>query len=276
METAKTNKLSKRIIEIDVLRGIAVFLMILDHMMYDLFGLFPFVFEDYPEKVEWVQKLRDFAVWYWYWDFRVIFRYFVVFAFLGLTGVCCSFSKSNLKRGLKLMGVALLLTLGTFIAGKVVNDPEMTIAFGILHSIALSLILIGLLEKIIPFKWSWIYLAIGVVMFTAGSLLEEIQTFRSYTEGDIFKTVVNSIIGINSCGSDHAPLLLNGGQIFIGVFLGRTLYYNRKSLIKNSSYSNNIVTFIGRNSLWVYFAHQVLIPIIFGIIFLICGFKFNI
>ena len=75
------------------------------------------------------------------------------------------------------MGVALLLTLGTFIAGKVVGDPEMTIAFGILHSIALSLILIGLLEKIIPFKWSWIYLAIGVVMFTAGSLLEEIQTF---------------------------------------------------------------------------------------------------
>lgn len=276
METSKKEKLSKRIIEIDILRGIAVFLMILDHTMYDLSGLLPFIFDGYPEKAEWTQKLYDFAVWYWYWDFRVIFRYFVVFAFLGLTGICCSFSKSNLKRGLKLLGVSLLLTLGTFIAGKVTGDVDMTIAFGVLHCIAVSLILIGLLEKIIPFKYSWIYLAIGVVMFTAGSLLEEIQTFVSYQEGHIFKTIINSMIGINSCGSDHFPLLLNGGQIFIGVFLGKTLYSSRKSLFKNSSYSNNIVTFVGRNSLWVYFAHQILIPLILGIILLICGFKFNI
>ena len=213
METAKKSKLSKRIIEIDLIRGISVFFMMFDHTMYDIFGLLPTAFRDFG-KTGWSKDLYELAVNYWYWDVRTIVRYFIVFGFLGITGICCSFSKSNIKRGLKLMGVSLLLTLGTFVAGKVVGEPDMTIAFGVLHCIALSLILIGLMDKVIPFKWCWIYLALGIVMFTTGSLLEEFQTFRSYTEGDIFKTVIKSIIGINSCGSDHFPLLLNGGQIF--------------------------------------------------------------
>lgn len=269
----KMLKLSKRIIEIDILRGIAVLLMILDHTMYDIIGLLPSIFSDFPLSTGWSNKLVNFAAWYWHWDVRIIVRYFIVFIFLGLTGICCSFSKSNLKRGLKLLGVALLLTLGTFIAGKITNDIDLTITFGVLHCIAVSLILIGLLEKIIPQKYCWIYFALGIIMFSIGSLLEENQTFISYEDGDVLLTILKSMIGINQCGGDHFPLLLNGGQIFIGVFLGKTLYYNKKSLFKKAKYSNNIVTFIGRNSLLVYFAHQIIIPLILGVILLICGFN---
>ena len=64
------NKHSNRILEIDLLRGIAVLFMILDHIMYDLWGLLPDMFLDYPI------KLYNFAAIYWAWDFRIYFRYF--------------------------------------------------------------------------------------------------------------------------------------------------------------------------------------------------------
>ena len=41
------NKFANRIIEIDVLRGICVFLMIFDHAFYDIFGILP-VLTNFP------------------------------------------------------------------------------------------------------------------------------------------------------------------------------------------------------------------------------------
>ena len=88
-------------------------------------------------------------------------------------------------------------------------------------------------------------------------------------------TVFESIIGLCSSGSDHFPILFNGGQIFIGVFLGKQLYSKRQSLFKKAKYHNNIVTFTGRNSLIVYFAHQIIVPVVLGVILLILGFNIN-
>ena len=196
MEEVKKAKLSKRIIEIDLIRGISVFFMMLDHTMYDIFGLLPTAFRDFG-KTGWSKDLYELAVNYWFWDVRTIVRYFIVFGFLGITGICCSFSKSNIKRGLKLMGVSLLLTLGTFIAGKVVGEPDMTIAFGVLHCIALSLILIGLMDKVIPFKWCWIYLALGVDRFACVVALggEDLQQTP-----DAVLTVLRTVQKITSRG----------------------------------------------------------------------------
>lgn len=126
MNAKERNKkiLENRITEIDFLRGICVFLMIIDHAFYDVFGVLPSVFEDFPYKNDFSRKLYEFAVGYWSWLPRNVVRFAVLAVFLTLTGICCSFSRSNLKRGLKLAGVALLVSVATAISAKLTGSGE--------------------------------------------------------------------------------------------------------------------------------------------------------
>ena len=270
-----TDKLSKRIIELDVIRAIAVFLMVFDHFFFDMCNVIPMVFKTFP------RELYEFSYDYLEWDFREIFRYVVLFVFFSISGICCSFSKNNINRGLKLLGIALVLTLVTYIAGDIMNDKNFTITFGVLHCISVSLLLIGLLEKLKVNKY--LYLIIGVLMVSIGAyfLLSKEYCYlgKCYVDFDSdpsYLVAIKQILGIKKYGGDSFPLLFNGGQIFICVFVGKLLYANKKSLLKNKQYKNNIVTLVGRNSLIVYFAHQIIIPIVIGIILLVAGYKLNI
>ncbi len=266
----KQKDLSNRILEIDLLRGICVLLMIFDHFMYDFFGILPSVIKEYPLRQDGFREMYLASRRYWNWDVRVITRYIVIFFFLALTGICCSFSKSNLKRGLKLGVVALGVTLATFVVGQVTGSINMTIAFGVLHCIALALIVIGLIEKYLKSKW--IYLVLGLVMTAGGGHLYLQAEKLYYGSENIFLILLKSIVGIAKCGSDCFPFFFFGGQIFLGVFLGKLLYQKKKSLF-SWKYHNNPLTFIGRNSLFIYIAHQILLPVILGIIMLICGYS---
>ena len=263
---------SKRILEIDILRAIAVILMVVDHFIYDLAFLMPDVFIDFPYyKNAFWGPIVDFAEDYWFWDFRQIAREVVVFVFFMLTGICCAFSKNNLKRGLILLGFAMALTLGTGIIAYIMNNIDFTISFGALHCFALALIIIGLLEKIKTNKW--VYLALGVVGFVLGTIFIQDVKFYSYKNHNIFEIIIGQILSTSMSGSDSIPFLFYGTRAFIGVFLGKLLYKERKPLFK-WKYKNNFITFIGRNSLIFYLAHQVIIPLILGLILLICGFSF--
>lgn len=264
------NKLVNRIIEIDILRGICVFLMIFDHTIYDIFAVMPMIFNFPGHGGGIAYDIYELAINYWIWEVREIMHYVICFFFLAITGICCSFSKSNIKRGGQLLLISLGLTIITLIAGLIIGDIDTVIVFGVLHCIATTLIIIGFLERFIPHKW--FYLVVGIIMTSFGIFLEIDSIYMSLSDGNVLLRIFETIIGITASGSDHFPILLNGGQIFIGVFLGKQFYSDRKSLFKNAKYKNNIVTFTGRNSLIVYFAHQVLIPIILGIILLICGF----
>lgn len=262
----RKDRLKKRITELDLFRGIAVIFMILDHCMYDLWGFMPDLFVGYPT------ALYNFAAGYWNWEVRTIVRYVVLFVFFSLTGISCSFSKSNLKRGLKLMGVALLLTIGTYFVVLFTDDIDNLIVFGVLHMIAFTIILISLIEKITKNKW--VYLAIGVILIIVGLLIDnpEKLDWVSFTEGNFFELFFNAFIGKYLIGADCFSFPFHGGQIFIGVFLGKLLYKERRPLLFKGEYSNNPLTFVGRHALIVYFFHQILIPIILGIILLIAGY----
>ena len=266
-----SENLEKRIIEVDILRGIAVIMMIFDHIMYDIWGLMREIFPDFPQYGGVSSTICRIAVDYWKWDIRIVVRCIFLAFFLGLTGICCSFSKSNLKRGLKLMAVSLALTAGTYLIGEFIGDPDIMITFGVLHCMALALIVIGLAEKVISNKW--FYLAVGIIMIVLGIIIGKDAPYVHYKDGSMVSLVIGQILGTCLCGGDCFPFLLYGGQVFVGVFLGKLLYKVKKSLFKKAHYSNNPVTFVGRNSLAVYFAHQIIIPLIMGIILLLCGFS---
>ncbi len=271
----KKEKLKRRITEIDFARGIAVLLMIFDHMMFDFAYFLRYLFVDYPAKEEFTQKLCKFARDFWEWDVRIYFRYFILFLFMALVGISCAFSRSNLKRGLQLFAFSLGLTLVTFIFAKVTDDIDAMITFGVIHCISVSIILIALLEKVTSNKW--VYLAIGIAMMVIGAYITFVlppkNKFVSYESGNFFLILLKSVVGLVTTGNDCFQLPFYGGQIFVGVFLGKLLYKDRKSLIFKGDYKNNVITFVGRHSLFIYLAHQVVLPLIFGIILLIMGFK---
>ena len=149
----KQNK--NRIIEIDILRGVAILFMMLDHFIYDIFGFMPFIFTDFPKKDGLSNTIFNFAIDYWKMDLRYFVRYIIVFLFMALVGICASFSKNNIKRGLKLLGVSLVLSILTYIVSVIIEDPSTFISFGTLHCIAISLLFCGFLLKY--FKNRWVY-----------------------------------------------------------------------------------------------------------------------
>ncbi len=261
--------LQNRITELDLFRGIAVLLMIFDHFMFDMWGLFPSVFIDYPPFEGGWSRMYTLAYRYWFWDVREAVRTVIVFVFLALTGICCSFSRSNLKRGAKLGGVAVVMSAVTFAIGYVIGDIDIGIAFGVLHCIALVLLIIGALEKLNTNRY--VYLILGIAAVVAGVILEHDQPYVSYNSMPFFELLFKTVLGTVSSGGDSFSLFFNGGQIMIGVFLGEQLYSERKPLLFKK-YSSNPLTFIGRHSLAVYVIHQIAIPLAVGAVMLLCGF----
>lgn len=267
----KKERLMSRITELDLFRGIAVLLMIFDHLMFDLWGFMPDIIAGFPSGV------IEFAQSYWQWDIRVFLHFTVVFVFLALTGISCSFSRSNLKRGVKLMGVALLMTLGTYLFGLATgNAYGSLIVFGVLHMIAFTIILISVTELISENKW--VYLAMGIVLIVVGVIIADPVNVPSanYGDGNFFELFFEAFIGKILLGPDCFSFFFYGGQIFIGVFLGKLLYPERKPLLFKKGYKNNFVTFVGRHALVIYFFHQIVIPVVLGIVFLILGYGLNI
>lgn len=262
------SRLANRVTELDLFRGIAVLLMILDHCMFDLWGMLPQLFSDYPS------ALDKFARWYWTWDVRTVVRTVVLFVFFSLTGICCSFSRSNLKRGGKLLAVALVLTVGSYCTGQILGDSEITIVFGVLHCLSLALIVVGLLDRL-PIK-PWVYLAVGLALIAVGVLTEYIfdPHLVSYASEPFFPLLGKAVLGITEIGSDCFPFPATAGQVFVGVWLGKRLYRERRSRM-TKRYHNNPVTFVGRHSLWVYFAHQLLLPILLSLLLVCLGYHFS-
>ncbi len=72
-----------------------------------------------------------------------IAQYFFAGLFVVLSGISSTLSRGNIRRALKLVAVALLVTAATFIF-----DRHSAILFGILHCLAVSILIYGLvLEK---------------------------------------------------------------------------------------------------------------------------------
>ncbi len=258
-----------RIPEFDLLRGLCVILMMLDHLMYDLFSVMPMFFSDYPGKDPLSLALCEAARFYWYHPVREGARVAVISVFLLLTGICCHFSKSNARRGGRLLFLSLCITLFSFLVGCLTGDIDFMISFGILHCISLMLLLVGLFRRIGLNRW--FFLAFGVLLTAVGLFFNADVRHVSYEGRPFLETLWGQAVGTMYAGSDSCSLTLFGGPILIGVFLGETLYKERRSLLF-SRYFGGPISFIGRHSLLFYVSHQVVLPLLLGAILLLCGF----
>jgi uncharacterized membrane protein len=224
-------------IEIDIIRGIAIILMIIYHLMWDLnyFGIVPMDKNFYSETVIIIPIL-----------------------FLTIVGVSLSIAytrhgtKKAFKHSFIILICASIVSFFSFIL-----LPAEPVYFGILHCIGISILLALPLLRINPkllMGASFIMLASGFFISLQISQLN----FFTYMIG-IHNQTIASI--------DYFPLLPWFGVVLFGVSLGGILYKDGKRQFPFPDVSHHkpvkAVTWMGKHSLAIYIAHQ---PVIAGTI----------
>ncbi|MDP7260622.1 MAG: heparan-alpha-glucosaminide N-acetyltransferase [archaeon] len=233
-----------RLWEIDALRGLAISAMIAFHFLFDL---------NYFGNLGW--KIGQGGWW--------IFARSIALTFILLVGISLTLSynrnKRNLpyyiKRGLKIFSWGLLITAVTWIF-----LPAGTIYFGILHFIGLSIILAYpfLVKRKLAF-------VVGLLTVFAGIVIMEqrVQTYSLLWLG---------LAPANFYTFDYFPLFPWFGYVLFGIFIGNSLYKRgeRQYKIQDLSTRKTIrfLSFLGRNSLFIYLIHQ---PISVALVLAIIG-----
>ncbi len=237
---------SERFWEVDFLRGIAIIMMVIYHIMFDVVFL----------NIAYID-LASIPV--------LLFLYPIGTMFLLLVGVSMTLSYSRgietlsswqlqrkfILRGLYIFGGGLLVTLGTWLYLK-----QGYVIFGVLHCIGVSTILAYPLiqRRIYP-------LILGAACIAIGVFLQLMVVV------DFPWLLWVGFIPNNFYTVDYFPLLPWFGVILIGIFLGNSLYQNNKRRFNIRDLSRVLavrgVCFLGRHSLLIYLLHQ---PIIVGLL----------
>ena len=157
-----------RAFELDALRGLALLLMVLHHFAFDL---------------RYLLQLNVFAFQETWW-FENLLRPLFLNVFLIVSGICCSFSRSNRRRGLRLLAVALGFTAVTSIV-SVVIQTNFYIIFNVLHLLALGTLLyagLNWFERKKGRRLVWVDVSLLLIMTVTiwlGILLPHWQSYAS-------------------------------------------------------------------------------------------------
>ena len=240
----------RRIQLLDELRGLSILLMVVHHFLYSLGFLF-----HVPLGEEWFVRLAVLTP---------------VFAglFMALCGLSCRLSRSNLRRGLLLAGIACGITavLWFFLRDEV-------IWFGILHFLATGILLFALLrpllDKIPPAAGIGVNLLLFALLYhlpyEKGGWIGPVQAWSLPVPLSLAQYPWLLPFGFSTDpGTDYFPLLPWIFLFFAGTFLGVYAAQGRFPAWTCRRHCPPLA-FIGRHTLWIYVLHQ---PVICGLLWL--------
>ncbi|MGI6225289.1 MAG: heparan-alpha-glucosaminide N-acetyltransferase [Peptococcales bacterium] len=224
-------KRHNRIWEIDFFRGIAIILMSLFHLLYDLSEFYNF-------NIDYTTGIVD------------IIGLSSAIMFITLTGISSSLSKNNFKRAIKILFFAYIITALTYI-----YDPNTYINFGILHLIGVSILLYPFFKKLSPF----LLLLLGLSIILMGNVFSNVTLAHNFL-------IPLGLTTSNYAALDYYPLFPYFGVFLWGIAMGRIFYPEKQSLFKFSPPAKNPISFLGRHSLFIYLTHQ---PVFLTLLFLL-------
>ena len=241
--------------ELDFLRGFALFMMILMHFAYDL-------------RFEFKLPVFAFLEANWFWAF--VHPFFIVI-FVGVSGVCSTFSRNNFIRGLKLLGVAAGLTLVTYLVSRYMKI-DCLIIFNVLALLAVSILVYALIQfieknaKVRPAVTNVILGIMGTYCTAIGSTIREMD----YSTKNLIFLPVGFATKNSPAVADHLNLFPWLGVFLIGCVIGRVCYSSKTSLLPEGIKKLHLVgapfEFMGKHSLIIYLVHQ---PLVYGILYVI-------
>lgn len=204
----------------------------------------------------------------WFWAFL---HPMIITGFVGVSGVCTAFSRNNFKRGLKLLAVALGLTLATWLVTTYAGISCLIIfnVFAVLSVSILVYALIELLEKKLgldPKVTNVLMALFAIYICLVGA---DLWNMDYSTENLLFLPIGFAIHGAPDM-ADYMPLIPHLGIFLFGSIIGRLCYKDRKSVFPaRSDIAKKLmspVEFIGRHSLIIYIVHQ---PVMYGLLYVI-------
>lgn len=227
-----------RIMLYDTLRGLMIVLMIIFHSAFDIYYIF-------GRSFGFLQMIDSPVI--------LLLRSFVAVCFIVLSGICTNYSRNVFRRGVIVFCFGLVVTLATALV-----TPETAVRFGILSLLGTSMILIAVLKpfhELVSPMWGML---IGGAAFFATVFIFPLHTSIDHL---YFLGFVRS--GFTS--GDFYPLIPYYFAFLAGHFLGRILVdkgYDKKY----GGLDIHPFSFIGRNSVYFYLAHQ---PIVYGLCWLL-------
>jgi len=224
---------------IDAARGLSIILMVFYHFGFDLY-----LYCGLPDRVMFNPVLN--ALWF-----------FFASLFIFMSGASSLMSRSNIKRGLKILAAALAITVVTYLF-----DPEIFIKFGILHFLGCCALIYALLRPLLD----KIPLAMQPVIYIALYFLTRYAT-RAEVESEWLFMFGFTAPGFTS--GDYFPLLPWIFIYLLGTWFGRLVVARR---LPGWFYTFDMpfLPAVGRRTLWVYVAHQ---PVLMGIVYVILYFQ---
>ena len=260
---------NRRAFELDALRGLALFMMILHHMIFDfryVLAINVFVFQE--------------SIW-----FNDIVRPIFVGVFVVVSGICCQFSRNNLKRSVKLLLISLGFSAAMAIY-SIISGNEYYVFINVLHLLTVGTFLYGLYAlweikdaekrkrkdpdaKLTSDRGEIVLLLFSVILIFSDQLINvyslKIQSYWLLPLGFLPKDYIGM--------GDFLPMLPWLGFFFAGVIISRIGYHSKKTIIPNSPRAviqiSQPFEFMGRNSLLIYLVHQpVLLAILYGLRYL--------
>lgn len=249
-----------RIFELDFLRGIALILMCLDHLVYDLSCLpYWFPLEDHPL----IGTLGAFGEAVSFSEWRLVLHYIFATLFLLLAGIGSALTRHPLRRVGQISAAAIVLSLATVLL-DLFFQMGATILFGVLSAMAVGAFLCWLASHL---GGKWTALGLGIVFITLGFFLKwyDAPTLYPFSSEDFFGVVMGTV----RYGADWFPVFPCCGVILVGYFLGKVLYRSRQSLLPPLRGKTCFLCRMGQRPLLVYLLHQpVIIGVLYGLIFL--------
>lgn len=236
-----------RLWEIDLLRGIAILMMIIFHTLFDLnfFQIIP------------VDVITGF------WRY---FAYATASLFLFIVGVSLIISHARAEQkidGFSLIKKFILRGAGIFCLGLLVTLAtwlylgEGFVIFGILHLIGISIMLSPLF-----FSFKKFNILIGFIVIGIGYLISGMHGAIWLLPFGIHPATFWSV--------DYTPIFPWFGMVLIGMGIGSLVYpegVRQFTLLPLPDIVVNPVSFLGRHSLVIYLVHQPVIILLLSLVY---------
>lgn len=233
--------------EIDTLRGVAIIMMVIFHLMWDLVAF---------------QITPDVVLYAGFWKY---FQRTTAITFLLLVGVSLTVSYRRAKlrqtgeerlfpkffwRGLMIFGIGMGFTIFGWATGFGY------VHFGILHLIGTAIILAYPL-----IEYRWLNLALWAGLFVLGGAIRTTYLPHNWLTWLGFHTRLYAPL-------DYFPLIPWFGVVLLGIAIGNTVYGQQGRILPLPDYSTwlpvRLLQWLGRRSLVIYVIHQ---PLLLALLF---------
>lgn len=238
----------KRIYLLDEIRGIAILAMIVHHAFLDVGTVLG---------LDWGYEI---------FNFLCCFQPLFWTAFILISGICSQLSRNSVKRGAVVFAAAVLITFVTAVVMPKLNMMKSEIYFGILHCLGICMIVSGLLKKQIENTKNYIGFSILTVLFLATYSVSKGTLFSFIKLPDfLYETNILMPFGFFNSSFESADYFALFPWLFmflIGSFIGK---YAKNNKFPDFTYKvhSKFLCFVGKNALWFYLSHQVVLYAVF-------------